>query len=86
MRSALIFFLELYRNIGQIIEDEGTISLPIQLMIYDQNYVAHQQLQLDFYHLLRNPLKELHKLRGFYQGTLGEIHNKIKEILFAFGT
>ena len=54
-------------------------------MIYDQNYVAHQQLQLDFYHRLRNPLKELHKLRGFYQGTLGEIHNKIKEILFAFG-
>ena len=54
-------------------------------MIYDQNYVAHRQLQLDFYHCLRNPLKELHKLCGFYQDTLGEIHNRIKEILFAFG-
>jgi len=55
-------------------------------MIYDQNYVVHQQLQLDFYHHLRNPPKELHKLRVFYQDTLSEIHNKIKEILFAFGT
>ena len=47
-------------------------------MIYDQNYVAHRQLQLDFYHRLRNPLKELHKLRSFYQDTLCEIHNNIK--------
>lgn len=79
-------FLDLYQNIDQIIRDEGTISLTIQLMIYDQDYVVHQQLQLDFYHCLRNPLKELHKLCGFYQDTLGEIHNKIKKILFDFGT
>lgn len=55
-------------------------------MIYDQDYVVHQQLQLDFYHRLRNLLKELHKLRVFYQDNLREIHNKIKEILFTFGT
>ena len=73
---AVNILLDLYRTADRIIEDAAAINLPTQLLISGQDYVVHRQPQLDFYHRLRNPLKELHILPGFYHDTLGEIHRE----------
>ncbi|WLT02758.1 bifunctional alpha/beta hydrolase/class I SAM-dependent methyltransferase [Snodgrassella alvi] len=73
---AVNILLDLYRTADRVIEDAAAITLPTQLLISGQDYVVHRQPQLDFYQRIRNPLKEMHILPGFYHDTLGELNRE----------
>lgn len=69
---AVNILLDLYRTAERIVSDAAAITLPVQLLVSGDDFVVHRQPQIDFYQRLRNPLKELHVLPGFYHDTLGE--------------
>lgn len=69
---AVNILLDLYKTAERIVSDASAITLPVQLLVSGEDYVVHRQPQIDFYQRLRNPLKELHVLPGFYHDTLGE--------------
>jgi alpha-beta hydrolase superfamily lysophospholipase len=69
---AVNILLDLYKTAERIIDDANAINLPVQLLISGDDYVVHRKPQIKFYQRLRNPLKELHVLPGFYHDTLGE--------------
>lgn len=69
---AVNILLDLYKTAERIIGDASAITLPVQMLISGDDYVVHRKPQIDFYQRLRNPLKELHVLPGFYHDTLGE--------------
>lgn len=69
---AVNILLDLYRTAARIVSDAAAITLPVQLLVSGDDFVVHRQPQIDFYQRLRNPLKELHVLPGFYHDTLGE--------------
>ncbi|WBM71793.1 bifunctional alpha/beta hydrolase/class I SAM-dependent methyltransferase [Buttiauxella sp. WJP83] len=69
---AVNILLDLYKTAERIVSDASAITLPTQLLVSGEDYVVHRQPQIDFYQRLRNPLKELHVLPGFYHDTLGE--------------
>lgn len=69
---AVNILLDLYKTAERIVSDAAAITLPVQLLVSGDDYVVHRQPQIDFYQRLRNPLKELHVLPGFYHDTLGE--------------
>ncbi|QHM75150.1 Monoacylglycerol lipase [Mixta theicola] len=69
---AVNVLLDLYKTAERVVEDAAAITLPTQLLVSGADYVVHRQPQLDFYQRLRNPMKELHILAGFYHDTLGE--------------
>lgn len=56
----------------RIVTDAQAIHPPVQLLISASDGVVHRQPQIDFYHKLGNPLKEMHLLDNFYHDTLGE--------------
>ncbi|WP_213132716.1 bifunctional alpha/beta hydrolase/class I SAM-dependent methyltransferase [Citrobacter sp. FP75] len=69
---AVNILLDLYSTAERIVSDASAITLPVQLLVSGDDFVVHRQPQIDFYQRLRNPLKELHVLPGFYHDTLGE--------------
>lgn len=69
---AVNILLDLYKTAERIVSDANAITLPVQMLISGEDYVVHRQPQIDFYRRLRNPLKEIHVLPGFYHDTLGE--------------
>lgn len=69
---AVNILLDLYKTAERIVNDACAITLPVQMLVSGEDYVVHRQPQIDFYQRLRNPLKELHVLPGFYHDTLGE--------------
>lgn len=69
---AVNILLDLYKTAERVVSDASAITLPVQLLVSGEDYVVHRQPQIDFYQRLRNPLKELHVLSGFYHDTLGE--------------
>ncbi|CAM4199051.1 bifunctional alpha/beta hydrolase/class I SAM-dependent methyltransferase [Citrobacter portucalensis] len=69
---AVNILLDLYKTAERIVSDAAAITLPVQLLVSGEDFVVHRQPQIDFYQRLRNPLKELHVLPGFYHDTLGE--------------
>ncbi|MGL9720147.1 bifunctional alpha/beta hydrolase/class I SAM-dependent methyltransferase [Symbiopectobacterium sp.] len=69
---AVNILLDLYKTAERIVSDASAIALPVQLLVSGADYVVHRQPQIDFYQRLRNPIKELHVLPGFYHDTLGE--------------
>ncbi len=69
---AVNILLDLYKTAERIVSDAAAITMPVQLLVSGDDFVVHRQPQIDFYQRLRNPLKELHVLPGFYHDTLGE--------------
>ncbi|AYN26028.1 alpha/beta fold hydrolase [Buttiauxella sp. 3AFRM03] len=69
---AVNILLDLYKTAERIVSDASAITLPTQMLVSGEDFVVHRQPQIDFYQRLRNPLKELHVLPGFYHDTLGE--------------
>ena len=69
---AVNILLDLYKTAERIVSDASAITLPVQMLVSGEDYVVHRQPQIDFYQRLRNPLKEIHILPGFYHDTLGE--------------
>lgn len=83
---AVNILLELYKTAERIVNDASAITLPVQMLISREDYVVHSQPQIDFYQRLRNPLKEIHVLPGFYHDTLGEkerhlVFNKMRAFI-----
>lgn len=68
---AVNILLDLYKTAERIVSDAAAITMPVQLLVSGDDFVVHRQPQIDFYQRLRNPLKELHVLPGFYHDTLG---------------
>ncbi|MDF7670716.1 bifunctional alpha/beta hydrolase/class I SAM-dependent methyltransferase [Orbaceae bacterium ESL0721] len=64
--------LDLYKTANRVVNDANAITLPVQILVSGSDFVVHRKPQISFYHNLRNPLKELHILPGFYHDTLGE--------------
>ena len=69
---AVNILLELYRTAQRLVSDAAAITLPTLMLVSGEDYVVHRRPQRDFYQRLRNPLKEMHVLPGFYHDTLGE--------------
>lgn len=69
---AVNILLDLYKTAERIVSDASAITVPTQLLVSGEDYVVHRKPQLDFYQRLRNRMKELHVLPGFYHDTLGE--------------
>ncbi|MFP2514246.1 bifunctional alpha/beta hydrolase/class I SAM-dependent methyltransferase [Buttiauxella agrestis] len=69
---AVNILLDLYKTAERIVSDANAITVPTQLLVSGEDYVVHRKPQLDFFQRLRNRMKELHVLPGFYHDTLGE--------------
>lgn len=69
---AVNILLDLYRKAECLVSDAAAITLPTLMLVSGEDYVVHRKPQRDFYQRLRNPLKEMYVLPGFYHDTLGE--------------
>jgi alpha-beta hydrolase superfamily lysophospholipase len=64
--------LGLYAAADRVVADAAAITLPVQLLISDSDWVVHHTPQYRFFERLSNPRKEQHVLPGFFHDTLGE--------------
>ncbi len=56
----------------RIVDDAAAITVPTQLLISGKDWVVREQPQRLFFERLSSPVKELHRLPGFFHDTLGE--------------
>jgi alpha-beta hydrolase superfamily lysophospholipase len=65
--------LALYKTAERIVDDAAAIVIPTQLLISESDFVVHQQPQEKFFENLGSEIKEIHRFKGFYHDTLGEL-------------
>ena len=64
--------LGLFDAAERIVADAAAITLPVQLLTSDSDWVVHQRPQRQFFERLTSPVKEMHVFHRFYHDTLGE--------------
>jgi alpha-beta hydrolase superfamily lysophospholipase/SAM-dependent methyltransferase len=64
--------LDLHVTGRRIVADAAAITVPTQLLISGSDWVVREQPQRSFFARLSSPVKELHRLPGFFHDTLGE--------------
>jgi alpha-beta hydrolase superfamily lysophospholipase/phosphatidylglycerophosphate synthase/SAM-dependent methyltransferase len=64
--------LGLYGTSDRIVHDAQAIRVPTQLLMSLNDWVVHENPQLEFFDRLGSPIKEKHTFAGFYHDVLGE--------------
>jgi alpha-beta hydrolase superfamily lysophospholipase len=64
--------LGLFDAAQRIVADAAAITLPVQLLTSDSDWVVHRKPQQQFFERLSSTVREMHVFHGFYHDTLGE--------------
>lgn len=69
---AVNILLDLYTAADRVVADANAITLPVQLLISDADWVVHHKPQHAFFERLGSAIKTKTVLPGFFHDTLGE--------------
>jgi alpha-beta hydrolase superfamily lysophospholipase len=64
--------LGLYEAGDRVVADAQAITLPMQVLVSEADWVVHKGPQEQFFQRAGSAIKEMHVLPGFYHDTLGE--------------